>query len=87
MLRLTVDVNGKVIGTLVIHNRGVLGGEGSEVYHYDAALWDHEDPGRSVLGMEVPYYRPDGWRKLAAMVLAFADRVRENGTLEEVSNV
>ncbi len=85
MLRLTADVNGKVISTVIIHNRGVWK---RDVHRYDAALWDHENPLRSVLGMEnIPHYRPAGWKRLASIVLDAADRVRHNGALEEVSNV
>lgn len=66
MLRITADVNGKVIGHLFIHNTSRKHGE---AHVYDAAFWqDGHDDG--VFGIEgIRHPRPEGWAALVARVL------------------
>ena len=77
MLKITADVNGRVIGRVCIHNTGW----GNELYvaEYDAATIG-EDGEVDIMGIEgVMHRRGDGWKKLAAIVLRRADGIRNHG--------
>lgn len=69
MLRITADVNGRLIGYLFVHNTSVKKGRS---FVYDAATWSpaHEE---GIFGIEaVMHRRSDPWLTLVAKVAEVA---------------
>lgn len=74
MLRLTADVNGRVIGYLFVHNTGIVS---NGAHLYNAAFWN-PDTRDGVFGIEgVPHPRPEGWAALVKRILTRHDPLME----------
>jgi hypothetical protein len=64
MLRITADINGRIIGHIFIHRKHT----GKDVNLYDAGFVDVS--GHMVLGIEdIPHPYHEGWIKLVHLVL------------------
>ncbi len=64
MLRVTADVNGRIIGWIYIHNTGSRDGA---QWLYDAATWDGTD---GIFGIEgVSHVKSEPWYKLVTRVV------------------
>jgi hypothetical protein len=73
MLRVTADVNGERVETILIQNTGT---EGGDVWRYDAASWNHVSPDDSIIGVEgIFHHRGQGWKKLTRIVSNVLDDI------------